>query len=99
MWVLQADKLASSAGGGFSFFGGKGDKLEQAAEAYSQAANAFRIANQGSLHSHTNYRNPQLTKHLTFPPGKKATKPAKLSRRPRQSRRKSTKKTMPRTAS
>ena len=45
--LSKADKMASSAGGGFSFFGGKTDKLEQAADLYSQAGNAFRIANLG----------------------------------------------------
>lgn len=40
---LQADKALSSAGGGFSFFGGRTEKYENAADLYSQAANAFRV--------------------------------------------------------
>ena len=41
--MAQASKLAASGSGGFSFFGGKTDKLEQAAEHYTKAANAFRL--------------------------------------------------------
>lgn len=39
----QADKAASSANSGFSFFGGKAEKWENAADLYTQAANAFRM--------------------------------------------------------
>ena len=45
--LLQADKAASGAGGGFSFFGGKTEKWENAADLYTQAANAFRMQKQG----------------------------------------------------
>ncbi|KAI9658432.1 MAG: vesicular-fusion protein S17 [Trizodia sp. TS-e1964] len=45
--INQADKAAASAGGGFSLFGGKQDKYEAAVEAYTQAANAFRLQKQG----------------------------------------------------
>lgn len=41
--LAQADKTLASASSGFSFFGGKQDKLEQAAEKYIAAANAFRL--------------------------------------------------------
>lgn len=39
----QADKAAAGAGGGFSLFGGRGEKWENAADLYTQAANAFRL--------------------------------------------------------
>ncbi|KAL9115213.1 MAG: hypothetical protein Q9227_001007 [Pyrenula ochraceoflavens] len=44
--LSKADKMAQSAGGGFSLFGGRTDKYEQAAELYMQAANAFRMQKQ-----------------------------------------------------
>lgn len=40
---MQADKAAATAGGGFSLFGGRGEKWEAAADLYNQAANAFRL--------------------------------------------------------
>lgn len=43
----QAEKQAQAASGGFSFFGGKTQKLEEAAELYTQAANAFRLQKDG----------------------------------------------------
>ncbi|MCJ1372831.1 vesicular-fusion protein S17 [Loxospora ochrophaea] len=45
--LQKADKAVQSAGGGFSFFGGRTDKYENAAELYVQAANAFRMQKQG----------------------------------------------------
>ncbi|KAL5362519.1 soluble NSF attachment protein [Aspergillus floccosus] len=42
----QAEKALSSASGGFSFFGGRTEKYENAADLYSQAANAFRMQKQ-----------------------------------------------------
>lgn len=45
---MQADKAAQGAGGGFSFFGGRIEKYENAADLYTQAANAFRIQKQGT---------------------------------------------------
>ncbi|KAG0637680.1 soluble NSF attachment protein [Tuber brumale] len=45
--LAKADKQASSARGGFSLFGGKQDKLEMAADLYTQAANAFRLQKLG----------------------------------------------------
>ncbi|MCJ1311649.1 vesicular-fusion protein S17 [Agyrium rufum] len=45
--LAQADKAAANAASGFSFFGGKTEKYEQAAELYIQAASAFRIQKQG----------------------------------------------------
>ena len=43
----QAEKAASAAGGGFSFFGGKQEKWENTADLYIQAANAFRMQKLG----------------------------------------------------
>nr|OQO28879.1 hypothetical protein B0A51_03206 [Rachicladosporium sp. CCFEE 5018] len=43
----KADKAAASAGSGFSFFGGRSEKLENAADLYTQAANAFRMQKSG----------------------------------------------------
>ncbi|KAB8346110.1 hypothetical protein FH972_023158 [Carpinus fangiana] len=45
--LQQADKAASGASGGFSFFGGRTEKYERAAELYTQAANSFRLQKQG----------------------------------------------------
>lgn len=44
--VSQADKTVASASGGFSFFGGREDKYQEAVDLYIQAANAFRLQNQ-----------------------------------------------------
>lgn len=44
---LQAEKAYSSAGSGFSLFGGKTEKYENAVELYTQAANAFRLQKSG----------------------------------------------------
>ncbi|KAK0257107.1 vesicular-fusion protein S17 [Friedmanniomyces endolithicus] len=45
--LQKADKAASSAGSGFSFFGGRGDRWENAVELYTQAANSFRMQKSG----------------------------------------------------
>ncbi|KAF2090354.1 vesicular-fusion protein Sec17 [Saccharata proteae CBS 121410] len=45
--LQKADKAASSAGSGFSLFGGRTEKYENAADLYTQAANAFRMQKQG----------------------------------------------------
>ncbi|KAI4162096.1 MAG: hypothetical protein LQ342_004266 [Letrouitia transgressa] len=45
--LQKADKAAQSAGSGFSFFGGRTEKFENAADLYTQAANAFRVQKQG----------------------------------------------------
>jgi len=45
--LQKADKATAAAGGGFSFFGGRADKYENAADLYMQAANAFRMQKQG----------------------------------------------------
>ncbi|RPB05737.1 TPR-like protein [Choiromyces venosus 120613-1] len=45
--LAMADKHASSARGGFSFFGAKQDKLEKAADLYTQAASVFRVQKLG----------------------------------------------------
>ncbi|CZR52788.1 vesicular-fusion protein SEC17 [Phialocephala subalpina] len=44
--MQKADKAAAGAGGGFSLFGGRGEKWENAADLYTQTANAFRMQNQ-----------------------------------------------------
>ena len=48
-YMSQANKALGSAGGGFSFFGGKTEKFENAADLYTQAANAFRMQKQSVL--------------------------------------------------
>lgn len=40
---MKADKMLSSASGGFSLFGGREEKYQNAADLYIQAANAFRM--------------------------------------------------------
>ncbi|KAI9791876.1 MAG: vesicular-fusion protein S17 [Peltula sp. TS41687] len=45
--LQKADKAAQAASGGFSLFGGRQEKYENAADLYSQAANAFRMQKQG----------------------------------------------------
>lgn len=47
--LQKADKAAAGAGGGFSFFGGRQEKWENAADLYTQAANAFRVQKQSRL--------------------------------------------------
>jgi len=44
--MQKADKAAAGAGGGFSLFGGRQEKWENAADLYTQAANAFRMQSQ-----------------------------------------------------
>lgn len=41
--LLQAEKALQSASSGFSLFGGKTEKYENAADLYTQAANTFRV--------------------------------------------------------
>ncbi|EEA22659.1 vesicular-fusion protein S17 [Talaromyces marneffei ATCC 18224] len=41
--LQKADKALSGASTGFSFFGGRSEKYENAADLYVQAANAFRV--------------------------------------------------------
>ncbi|KAI9833371.1 MAG: vesicular-fusion protein S17 [Phylliscum demangeonii] len=45
--LQRAEKALQGAGGGFSFFSGRQEKYENAADLYSQAANAFRMQKQG----------------------------------------------------
>ncbi|KAB5528182.1 vesicular-fusion protein sec17 [Coniochaeta sp. 2T2.1] len=42
--LQKADKALSAAGGGFSFFGGREEKYQNAFDLYVQAANAFKMA-------------------------------------------------------
>jgi hypothetical protein len=44
--LQKADKAAQGATGGFSLFGGRTEKWENAADLYVQAANAFRVQKQ-----------------------------------------------------
>jgi len=44
--LQKAEKALQSASGGFSLFGGRQDKYENAADLYTQAANAFRVQKQ-----------------------------------------------------
>lgn len=44
--LQKADKTAQGATGGLSLFGGRQEKWENAADLYSQAANAFRVQKQ-----------------------------------------------------
>lgn len=46
--LQKADKAAQGATGGFSFFGGRTEKWENAADLYTQAANAFRVQKQST---------------------------------------------------
>lgn len=45
--LSQADKAYSSAGSGFSFFGSKTEKFENAAELYIKAGGAYRLQQAG----------------------------------------------------
>ncbi|KAF2198755.1 alpha-soluble NSF attachment protein [Delitschia confertaspora ATCC 74209] len=45
--LQKAEKALSSAGSGFSFFGGKTEKYENAADLFIQAGNAFRMQQMG----------------------------------------------------
>ncbi|KAM3483384.1 hypothetical protein MY8738_003212 [Beauveria namnaoensis] len=45
--LQKADKTLQGAGSGFSFFGGREDKYQNAADLYVQAANAFKMQKQG----------------------------------------------------
>lgn len=48
----QAEKSLQSAGSGFSFFGGREDKYQNAAELFIQAANAFKMQKQSASPFH-----------------------------------------------
>ena len=47
--LQKAQKAESGASGGFSLFGGKAEKWENAADLYTQAANAFRLQKQSTF--------------------------------------------------
>ena len=47
---FQAEKALQGAGGGFSMFGGRTEKYENAADLFTQAANAFRVQKQSWSH-------------------------------------------------
>ncbi|KAA8650780.1 hypothetical protein EYZ11_007617 [Aspergillus tanneri] len=44
--LQRAEKALNGASSGFSFFGGRAEKYENAADLYTQAANAFRVQKQ-----------------------------------------------------
>jgi alpha-soluble NSF attachment protein len=46
--LQKAQKQLQSAGGGFSFFGGREDKYQEAADLFTQAANAFKMQQQST---------------------------------------------------
>ena len=52
--LQKADKAAQGATGGFSLFGGRSEKWENAADLYTQAANAFRVQKQSERQSINN---------------------------------------------
>lgn len=62
----QADKTLQGAGSGFSFFGGREDKYQNAADLYVQAANAFKMQKQGQ-HRPIRFARPAALK-LTVAP-------------------------------
>ncbi|KAF1810033.1 vesicular-fusion protein sec17 [Eremomyces bilateralis CBS 781.70] len=45
--LAKADKAFASSSGGFSLFGGRTEKLENAVDLYTQAANAYRLQKNG----------------------------------------------------
>ena len=49
--LQKADKAAQGATGGFSLFGGRTEKWENAADLYNQAGNAFRMQKQSNHHA------------------------------------------------
>lgn len=66
--LQKADKALQGAGGGFSFFGGRAEKYENAADLYIQAANAFRMQKQGKEAGLAFERAATIqTKHLNEP--------------------------------
>ncbi|KAI5791598.1 soluble NSF attachment protein [Peziza echinospora] len=65
--LQKADKVAASATGGFSFFGGRTEKLEGAADLYVQAANAFRVQRQGREAGQTFEKAAAIQRQLNEP--------------------------------
>jgi hypothetical protein len=81
--LQKADKAAQGASGGFSLFGGRGEKWENAADLYTQAANAFRVQKQ----SKPTPRFPShiYTQHTTLMLYGKTMKQVKRLKKPRKS--------------
>ncbi|KAL7276170.1 vesicular-fusion protein S17 [Rhizina undulata] len=65
--LLKAEKQAAAAQGGFSFFGGRQEKLEGAAELYVQAANAFRLQKLGKEAGQTFEKAAELQQKINEP--------------------------------
>ncbi|KAJ5759515.1 Tetratricopeptide-like helical [Penicillium odoratum] len=59
--LQKADKALSGASGGFSWFGGRTEKYENAADLYSQAANAFRVQKLSESPPRTPSPSPSLS--------------------------------------
>jgi Soluble NSF attachment protein, SNAP len=76
--VAQADKMASSASGGFSMFGGRTEKWENAADLYTQAANAFRMQKQSRPPLPITRSPVKLTQHP--PPRRRSRRRLRKSR-------------------
>jgi hypothetical protein len=58
---FQAQKQLQSAGGGFSFFGGREEKYQEAADLFTQAANAFKMQQQSTRLPLCFVMKPKLT--------------------------------------
>ncbi|KAJ5899340.1 hypothetical protein N7495_004084 [Penicillium taxi] len=66
--LQKADKLLSSASGGMSWFGGRTEKYEAAADMYTQAANAFRVQKMNKEAGQTFEKAASIqTQHLNEP--------------------------------
>ncbi|KAJ4297734.1 vesicular-fusion protein S17 [Kalmusia sp. IMI 367209] len=66
--LRQADQSLSKAGGGFSFFGGRQEKYEAAADQFIAAANAFRMQKMGKEAGEAFEKAAQVQKqHLNEP--------------------------------
>lgn len=81
--LQKADKAAQGATGGFSLFGGRTEKWENAADLFTQAANAFRVQKQSKPIDHTNDEIETLT-HVAQ---RQTMRQAKHSRKPQTSNR------------
>lgn len=83
----QAEKALSGASSGFSFFGGRTEKYENAADLYSQAANAFRMQKQSTPNPHAEGHPPVQSPvpNLTVV-SKQTRKPVSPSKKPPPSR-------------
>lgn len=65
--LRSADKAAASATSGWSFLGGRTEKLENAADLYMQAANAFRVERLGREAGQTFEKAAQIQRDINEP--------------------------------